>query len=203
MKLPILFISFITVGTSLNAAINITITEAGGDVVMESTGSLTVSPTIPAPLYTSPQSGKLRSALGELAVGLAQIADTNFANINIYSDAIVSGPSNFGGSLTLTTANTSTGNYFEMIGLTGSTAIALDGQLVNESALTVYNTVASSTWNSATFTSLGLTTGTYIWTTDARFGNDTITLTVVPEPSNTALLLSAGILAVVGLRRRR
>lgn len=56
---------------------------------------------------------------------------------------------------------------------------------------------SSSTLNE-TFSSMGLNVGTYVWTMTGS--NDTVTLSVIPEPSTTVL---AGLACGLGLFRRR
>lgn len=57
----------------------------------------------------------------------------------------------------------------------------------------------SSTYTGATFSSLGLTSGTYTWTWDA--GADSLVLNV-PEPASLTLL-GAGMLGLLAVRRSR
>jgi hypothetical protein len=65
----------------------------------------------------------------------------------------------------------------------------------------------SMTFNNATFASLGLTPGTYVWTWGATgLANQNITLIIprgtVPDAGSTVSLLSCALLGVAALRRK-
>ena len=62
----------------------------------------------------------------------------------------------------------------------------------------------SATWSNATFASLGLTPGTYVWTWGSGEHQDSFTLNIrhVPEPT-TLTLLGSAVACLAWLRRRR
>jgi hypothetical protein len=61
-----------------------------------------------------------------------------------------------------------------------------------------------STWNSATFTSLGVTPGTYVWTWGTGGHADSFTLIAsVPDTGSTLGLLLVSLVALVGVSRFR
>jgi hypothetical protein len=64
----------------------------------------------------------------------------------------------------------------------------------------------SMTFNNATFASLGVTPGTYVWTWGTGLMNQNFTLQIgaagVPDDSSTVSLLSFALLGVVALRRK-
>jgi hypothetical protein len=68
---------------------------------------------------------------------------------------------------------------------------------------------STATWNSQTFSSLGVTPGTYVWTWGTGAHADSFTLqvgpaTAMPEPASLTLLgIGAVGLAGYGWRRRR
>jgi hypothetical protein len=67
---------------------------------------------------------------------------------------------------------------------------------------------SADTWDNATFTSLGVTPGTYVWTWGSGASADSFTLDIVtaavPEPSSLALLaLPLGIVALAATARRK
>ena len=55
----------------------------------------------------------------------------------------------------------------------------------------------SSTYVSQTFSSLGITPGTYVWSWGVGADADSLTLMIVPEPLAAMLLISAGALLIV------
>ena len=63
--------------------------------------------------------------------------------------------------------------------------------------------VTTSTYNSSTFASLGMTPGTYVWSWGSGANADTMTLVVVPEPSTLALLCMGVLGLLLHTRRRR
>lgn len=124
------------------------------------------------------------------------------ATLDAYSGTI-SGPASFGsggGSL----ASSGSGDFVEIFA-DSSPGISfwVPSGYVSENALS-----SSATWDNATFASLGVTPGTYIWTwgtgADQRFTLDVVNATAVPEPAALGMfgfgVLLAG--AFVGLRRR-
>src|SRR5262245_18258247 len=65
---------------------------------------------------------------------------------------------------------------------------------------------SSSTWNSATFASLGVTPGTYVWTWGTGLPNQNFTLIIggagVPDGGSTVSLFGFGLLGLAALRRK-
>ena len=107
------------------------------------------------------------------------------------------GPSSFG------TGGDANGNFgaFGLLGL-----IAGSQQLIVPDGYTsgdLFEGLASTTYENQDFASLGLGVGSFTWSWDTTGGGnaDSITLSIVPEPS-TALLLASG-LVVLGAHRRR
>ena len=65
---------------------------------------------------------------------------------------------------------------------------------------------SSATWNNATFASLGVTPGTYMWTWGTGLPNQNFTLIIggagVPDGGTTAFLLGFGLPGLTALRRK-
>src|SRR5262249_29492098 len=110
-----------------------------------------------------------------------------------------SGPSNFGGG-GLTFANINSGVSVTLLGPTsGQTGIYLPVGYVSNTAL-----LDSSTYNNATFASLGLTPGTYEWTwgDGGRNQNFTLVIGTVPDGGTTISLLGCALVGLAALRRK-
>jgi hypothetical protein len=64
----------------------------------------------------------------------------------------------------------------------------------------------SATWNNATFASLGVTPGTYVWSWGNGLPNQNFTLIIggagVPDGGSTVSLLGFGLLGLAALRRK-
>ena len=111
----------------------------------------------------------------------------------------ISGPTSFGSGLGML-ANTGAGNFvgvnghfselFVPLGYTSGTALG----------------VSTATWSQATFASLGLTPGTYIWTWGSGMHADSFTLQIgpagVPDAGSTVSLLGSALLGLAALRRK-
>jgi hypothetical protein len=131
--------------------------------------------------------------------------DIIFAPIDVYSGFI--GPTSFGiGDLGFLSGLPSSGSG-DMVGIAGGldpsiNVLEVPDGYVSNSALS-----NSSTWLNDTFSSLGVTPGTYEWTWGPG-PNQNFTLiigaTAIPEPASAALLGAAlaGLL-LTGARRRR
>ena len=66
--------------------------------------------------------------------------------------------------------------------------------------------LSSATWNNATFASLGVTPGTYVWTWGTGGPNQNFTLIIggagVPDGGSTVSLLGFALLGLAALRRK-
>jgi hypothetical protein len=106
------------------------------------------------------------------------------------------GPANFGsGGVAL--ASTGSG---DMVGTDDPTGLLVLAGYVSGSPLS-----ESMTFDNATFTILGVTPGTYVWTWGSGAHADSFTLQIgIPEPSTWAMMaLGFGLLGWVGYWRRR
>ena len=177
------------------AAYVVNFSQVGGDVVAEGSGSFDFLQSSfigflnPMVLGVNPSSGFL-------GVG----NEDNYGNPESYGDqyASITGPASFGsGGFTAATSTTGTvsgidagGGYFIVSGGYSS------GQTVTSS---------TTTWQGATFSSLGLTSGTYVWTLGTS--SDTFTINVpgsdAPEPASWAMMLAGFGLVGAAMRSRR
>jgi hypothetical protein len=117
-------------------------------------------------------------------------------NILVYTG--VSGPTSFGsGGFTAPSSNS--GNA---VGIDG-----FDGHLfVPQGYVSGTSLSATSTYNNATFASLGITPGTYTWTWGTGVHADSFTLQIgaagVPDGGSTVSLLGCALLGLAALRRK-
>ena len=103
-------------------------------------------------------------------------------------------PANFGsGNTNFQIADSSTASTSMQFRTTANDNLVIDPGYVLGTAVT-----GALTWNNKTFSSMGVTPGTYLW----DWTGDSMTLNVVPEPSALSLLL-AGLAGVMILRRRQ
>jgi PEP-CTERM motif len=181
-----------------HAGYTVTLDEVGGNVV--ATGSGTIDLT------------GLSLAIRDLALEpLTTPIDANIVvgsplgpQADIYTG--VTGPASFGTG----SATTATSGSGDIVGINGFLFAPPPEQMMNVDVPTGYMSGEPlsdmSTYDNATFASLGVTPGTYVWTWGSGPTDDTFTLQIgpaaVPEPSSLALLG----LAFAGLplvRRRR
>lgn len=149
------------------------------------TGSGTIDLTGLAIVGGDTFSPAMQASIGFVGVGGGTI-------IHIYSGSL--GPSNFGSGAAFD-ASSGTGDDFGTCGCGGPIGVPSD--YVSGSPLS-----GSATWDNATFSSLGLTTGTYTWTwgTGAHADSLVVNIEGVPEPASLTLL-AAGLLGLAAIRR--
>ena len=134
----------------------------------------------------------MQANLGIIVMGTT----TTPANVDVYTG--FSGPSNFG----------SGGRFFADTGSGDRVDVdAIDGHfLVPQGYLTNTSLSDSITFNGATFASLGLTPGTYVWRWGTGLRNQNFTLIIgaagVPDGGSTVSLLGFALLGLAALRRR-
>lgn len=121
----------------------------------------------------------------------------NAGDFDAYSS--VSGPTNFGGAGS-TLATNSSGDVFGIGGNNGNLRVPDGYQAGNTLSATM-------TFNSATFASLGLTPGTYVWNWGSGAHADSFRLQIgesaIPEPGSLSLFAAGGLLGLILFRRRR
>jgi hypothetical protein len=110
----------------------------------------------------------------------------------------LSGPTSFGSGLT-TVPSSGSGDTVGIGGKVGR--LVVPGGYVSGTALS-----DTSTYDNATFKSLGLTPGTYVWTWGTGLPNQNFTLVIgrgtVPDAGSTVSLLGFALLGLAALRRK-
>lgn len=146
---------------------------------------------------TSDGAGTSTSSAINPSVASVTLGTTEQADIQFYSG--VTGPASIGSGL-LAFASSGSGDRLTVIGVSGSLAV-FDGYTSGGSL------AATATFEDASFASLGLLEGTYVWTWGSGANLDSYTLQIgspsaVPEPSSLALIGIGG-LGMALMRRRR
>jgi hypothetical protein len=141
-------------------ALNITILEVGGDVVVSASGTIDLSGLTYS--NTNSNQASMNPDAGYLVIG----PNTSTHVTDSYSGLI--GPSNFGLSIG-TNATSSTGN-----GAFGIYTVNSPRILIVPTGFTGGTLSGTSTYASTTFAGLGLSAGTYTWT----WSNDSVTVRI-------------------------
>jgi hypothetical protein len=169
----------------------VTLEQVGANVVATGSGSIGLT-------------GLSFTAAGFVSAGVAPstgFISTGPASSQSIDDYVgFSGPSNFGGGLgTLATSGSG-----DKVGIRGVAGIA-NGLWVPAGYVSGDPLSDTSTYDSATFASLGVTPGTYVWTWAGIPGEDSFTLVIgVPEPAGILLLAPPlGFVLLLGARRQR
>jgi len=128
-----------------------------------------------------------------------QTGPTPFASVDVYAGLII-GPTNFG-SGGLTFASSGSGDTVGYLAV----AFLVERLTVPRGYVSGHALSDSSTYDSATFASLGVTPGTYEWTWGAG-ANQNFTLQIgaagVPDGGSTVSLLGCALLGLAALRRK-
>jgi hypothetical protein len=174
-----------------NAAFIMTFTQVGDDVVGVGSGSID---TADLAYY----GGNLESALIYPQYGTAFFGPTLSSAVEAEFYHAASGPAAFGSG----PGGAASSGSGDLVGVVGSNpSFALPYGYVSGSLLS-----DTATWDNATFSSLGLTPGTYTLTFGTGSDADSITVNIVagtpaPEPASLALL-ATGALGMIGIQRR-
>ena len=168
------------------AAVYILFTESAGNVV--TTGSGTIN--LDGLNYIGPAFGV--SATIEPVSGVVRVGYPLGNDYEVYGYGSPVSPMGSGGNIY---PDSGSGDSFGVSGVSG--LVVVPYEYVSNTPLS-----GTSTWNNKTFSSLGLTPGTYTYSWGSGATADSVTVQigpVVPEPGSAAL---AG-LADIGLMRRR
>jgi hypothetical protein len=187
MAAPVALTLLLSLGSASHAGYVVNFTESGGNVVAVGSGTINLADLVTGYTYRY-NAASVDPSNGELFLGQA--------GVQIFDS--VSGPSAFG-SGSLQGASSFTGD--------GVAILADLNELDVEIGYTSGDYLSSSsTWDNATFGSLGLTSGTYTWTwgsgANADFFRINIGTSSVPEPGSL-MMLGTGSLAILGFARRR
>jgi hypothetical protein len=182
-------VSLLGLGVTQSARANFiaTIDQVGTNVV--ATGSGTIDLTGLSIAGGGAAVGAIVPNAGQLSLAAG--------GIDLYSG--ISGPTSFGsGGATL--ASSSSGDAAGIVGFGSSDLFVPSGYLSGNPL------AGTSTYNNATFASLGLTPGTYTWTWGTGVHADSFTLQIgpagVPDSGTTVSLLGCALLGVAVLRRK-
>jgi hypothetical protein len=177
---------------SANATYIATLDEIGGNVVGTGSGSFDLT-------ELTFEANVSDSAAAVIFPTIALLFLGSGGPLDIYSG--ISGPTNFGFG-GFTPANSQTGN---IVGVFGG-AVSLLHLPQNYMSATPLGT-STGTWNSATFASLGLTPGTYVWTWGSGIHADSFTLQIgptngVPETGSTIALMLGAVGTLIAFRQK-
>jgi len=172
------------------AGLIFTITESGGDVVVNMSGNINLSATSGfATTGTGPQA--IRPSGGNIGISVGL---TDIYNINESSSG-VSPWTPFGG-----------GGFNSMTSSSGNALVLFDVGLGVPTGYISGNPLsATGTFVGASFASLGITPGSYTTTFDGAgdvLETDFVTINAVPEPSSVMMVAIAGI-GLLQKRRRK
>lgn len=178
MKGFFIFLLFSICSSSGYATVNITVSEIGSDVVAEATGTLDLT----GASVTTPGSN----------VGGGMIPNLAY---------LVLGPGSF--PFGKTTATSGAPPTFGSGGFTGPSSHVGDSigfygsEIRFDAAFTGGSISATTTWSSTDFATLGLSKTSFTLT----LPNDSINVSVIPEPESVALFL--GLAAILGIISRK
>src|SRR5438105_2776679 len=169
----------------------VTLQQVGPDVVATGTGAFNL---IGLSFVTN--SGALASVNPKS--GVIQTGPTTSSSVSVYTGA--SGPTSFG-SGGATFANLGTGDPVGILGgggASGHGALVVPFGYVSGTALS-----DTSTYDGATFSSLGVTPGTYVWTWGRGVNQNFTLIAAVPDAGSTFGLLFLSLIALFGVNRLR
>ena len=174
----------------------ITLKHVGSNVVVTGSGAINLTG------LTFVSGGLV--ATGSMGPSIALLVVADGTGLSQYTG--FSGPSSFGPGTTIINASSDSGDSVSIIGaaVLPGPGIFLPAGYVSGTALS-----GSSTYNSATFASLGVTPGRYTWTWGTGLPNQNFTLQIgpgpgprVPDAGSTVSLLGCALFGLAALRRK-
>jgi hypothetical protein len=191
---PVLATLAITIVSGLSvrpaqAGYIVTLQEVGSDVVATGSGAIDLTG-----LTAGGSGGKVSymdPSIGSILTGPALPTVTSIAEYGT-----ISGPASFGTHSGTENANSGSG---DLVGIVNDQFLDVPFGYVSGSALS-----GSSTYDSATFSSLGVTPGTYVWTWGTGEHADSFTLIAsLPDSGSTFGLLLVALGGLFGVSRFR
>jgi hypothetical protein len=191
-----------TVATVIMCGLSVRSTQAGYVVTLQQVGSNVVATGSGAIDLTGLGPGSDNQGQSAIEPGSAFITTgpTGISNADTYSG--FSGPTSFGLGIGMVTfANSGSGDLVGILGAGALQFLIVPRGYVSGNALS-----DGSTYNGATFTTLGITPGTYTWTwgtgANQNFTLDAIA-TGVPDSGSTFGLFFVSLIALFGVGRFR
>lgn len=184
------------VGGPAEASVVIDVSEVGGNVVAMGGGTIDLSGL--TPFGTAGGTAFMNPWFGNMDIGGTSGA---YQDITEYNG--VTGPTSFGADVA-TFASSASGDLFGVNGRgPNGTGVDVPYNYVSGAALS-----GSATFDGQTFASLGLTSGTYVYTWGSGPTADSLTLQIgpaaIPEPGTWAMMmLGFAALGFVGFRAAR
>jgi protein with PEP-CTERM/exosortase system signal len=175
-------------------AYTVTLKQVGSNVVANGSGAIDLTGLL------------LFSGGGECCSGILPVEATiltgpvSVVQIDNYETFSFTGPSSFGSGF-FTFASSGSGDEVAIFATDLFIELFMPQGYVSGTALS-----STSTWNNATFASLGATPGAYVWTWGTGLANQIFTLqtgpAVVPDGGSTVSLLGCALLGLAALRRK-
>jgi VPDSG-CTERM motif len=170
-------------------AYTVTLHQVGSNVVATGSGAINLTD-----LTFGSSTGETSVIIPSL--GVVFTGPTNLSNTFLYIGEF-SGPTSFGAG-GQSFANSGSGDFVGFIALE---VLLVPSEYVSGAALS-----DTSTYSGATFASLGVTPGTYVWTWGTGLPNQNFTLIIgggsVPDGGSTVSLLGCALLGLAALRRK-
>jgi hypothetical protein len=186
----ILAIIFAAVSSDARGAYVLTLQQTAGNVVATGSGSFNLAALTINDAGDIGVAANFFPSLAQAVVGVPATATDLYQGI--------SGSADFGSGSSIEFANSSGGN---VSGVDDAQILFVPAGYTSGTFLS-----GSATWTDATYSSLGITPGTYSWTWGSGATADSFTMDIstgaVPEPSTWAMLV-AGVGMLMGFRARR
>lgn len=182
-------IALVALGPVAYGAFVVNLQQVGSNVVANGSGTINTAGLTPDPAFFTGNDGQAALTPFGAYLGVGPATSTP---INVYDG--ISGPSSFGSGPGIY-ANSGSG---DIVAIYDGSRLYVPAGYTSGTALS-----DTSTWANQTFSSLGVTPGTYTWTWGTGASADSLTLNaiVVPEPASTALLGLAGLTLLSRCRR--